>query len=182
MYYLLLYLFAIELKDYDAAFLYNCWFLFIIIMGPLICKYAPFCQEFSVKSLIRRWPLRPVGLLFFIGIESFDKYSSVSVNTMLRIKMAENVGWSILDLQLYKFYLQFFLPWRVEILQMVTRNFKMATRNISRSPFSELIANVTWSTAQKYWAKYQPNLTQSISGSRGSSSYKWRVTPLSKGR
>ena len=27
-----------------------------------------------------------------------------------------------------------------------TRNFKMATRNISRLPFSDLIANVTWST------------------------------------
>ena len=31
-------------------------------------------------------------------------------------------------------------------LQMATRNFKMATRNISRSPFSDLIANVTRST------------------------------------
>ena len=37
--------------------------IFIIIMGLLICKYAPFWQEFSVKSLILRWPLRPVGLL-----------------------------------------------------------------------------------------------------------------------
>ena len=33
-------------------------------MGLLICKYAPFWQEYSVKSLILRWPLRPVGLLF----------------------------------------------------------------------------------------------------------------------
>ena len=48
---------------YDVAFLYNCWFLFIIIMGLLICKYMPFWQEFSVKSLILRWPLRPRGLL-----------------------------------------------------------------------------------------------------------------------
>ena len=57
-------LIAIVLKDYDAAFLCNCWFLFIIIMGLLICKYAPFWQGFSVKSLILMWPLRPVGLLF----------------------------------------------------------------------------------------------------------------------
>ena len=57
-------LIAIVLQDYDAAFLYNCWFLFIILMGLLICKYALFWQEFSVKSLILRWPLRPVGLLF----------------------------------------------------------------------------------------------------------------------
>ena len=55
---------AIVLKDYDADFLNNCWFLFIIIIGLLICKYAPFWQVFSVKSLILRWPLRHVGLLF----------------------------------------------------------------------------------------------------------------------
>ena len=53
-------LIAIVLNDYDSAFLYNCWFLFII-WG---CWYAPFWQEFSVKSLILRWPLRLVGLLF----------------------------------------------------------------------------------------------------------------------
>ena len=47
-------LIAIVLKDYDAAFLYTCWFLFIIIMGLLICKYAPFWQESSVTSPILR--------------------------------------------------------------------------------------------------------------------------------
>ena len=35
-------------------------------MGLLICKYAPFWQEFSIKSMIPRWPLRPVGLLLLI--------------------------------------------------------------------------------------------------------------------
>ena len=66
--YLLIYftLIAIMLKDYDAAFLYNCSFLFIIIMGLLIWKYAPFWLEFSVKYLILRWPLRLVGLLFMM--------------------------------------------------------------------------------------------------------------------
>ena len=61
MYYLLLYLFAIELKDY-AAFLYTCWFY--SMMGLLICKYEPFWHKGSVKSLILRWLLRPVALLF----------------------------------------------------------------------------------------------------------------------
>ena len=60
------------LKDYDAAFLYNCWFLFIIIMGLLICNYGPFWQEFSVKSLILRWTLRPVGL-FPAGISTLNQ-------------------------------------------------------------------------------------------------------------
>ena len=30
---------AIVLKDYDAAFQYNCWFLLFIIIGLMICKY-----------------------------------------------------------------------------------------------------------------------------------------------
>ena len=63
MYFLLLYQYTSHWLDYDAAFLYNCWFLFLMILGLLICKYAPFWQEFSVKSLILRWPLRPSGLL-----------------------------------------------------------------------------------------------------------------------
>ena len=33
------------------------------MMGLLIYKYEPFWQEVGVKSLILRWPLRPVGLL-----------------------------------------------------------------------------------------------------------------------
>ena len=65
MYFLLLYQYTSHWLHYDAAFLYNCWFLFIIIM-ELRCKYAPFWQEFSVKSLILRWPLRPVGLLLLM--------------------------------------------------------------------------------------------------------------------
>ena len=37
------------------------------MMGLLIYKYEPFWQEVSGKSLILRWPLRPVGLLFVIA-------------------------------------------------------------------------------------------------------------------
>ena len=36
------------------------------MMGLLIYKYEPFWQEVSVKYLILRWPLRPVGLLFMM--------------------------------------------------------------------------------------------------------------------
>ena len=35
------------------------------MMGLLMYKYEPLWQEVSVKCLILRWPLRPVGLLFF---------------------------------------------------------------------------------------------------------------------
>ena len=34
------------------------------MMGQLISKYEPFWQEVSIESLILRWPLRPLGLLF----------------------------------------------------------------------------------------------------------------------
>ena len=36
------------------------------MMGLLIYKYEPLRQEVSVKSVILRWPLGPVGLLFYI--------------------------------------------------------------------------------------------------------------------
>ena len=57
----------------------------VIIMGLLIhvCKYAPFWQEFSVKSLILRWPLRPVGLLVYIFIDNlahFDRSIKMLIN------------------------------------------------------------------------------------------------------
>ena len=50
---------------------------------------------------------------------------------MLRIKMAEKRGMEhfgftttlLKKITFYKSYLQFFLPWRVEILQMATINF-----------------------------------------------------------
>ena len=53
---------TIMLRDYDAALLYHCWFLFILWWG---CWYTnePFWQEVGVKSLILGWPVRPVGLL-----------------------------------------------------------------------------------------------------------------------
>ena len=82
-------LIAILLKDYDAAFLYNCWFLFIIIMGMLICKYAPLWQEYSVKSLILRWPLRPVGLLFNI-VNGFFQFPRTK-NTFVCICNFDNI-------------------------------------------------------------------------------------------
>ena len=41
------------------------FYIYYYIDAVLICKYAPFWQEVSVKSVIVMWPLRPVGLLFF---------------------------------------------------------------------------------------------------------------------
>ena len=58
-------LIAIVLRDYDVAFLYHHWFIFSM-MGLLIYKYEPFWQEVSVKSVILRWLLRPVGLLLLL--------------------------------------------------------------------------------------------------------------------
>ena len=49
---------AFVLREYNAAFLCHCLFLFI-----LICKYELFWQKVSVESLILRWPLKPLGLL-----------------------------------------------------------------------------------------------------------------------
>ena len=43
------------------------------MMGLLICKYDPFWQEINVESLILRWLLRPVGLLFFSN-EHFKRH------------------------------------------------------------------------------------------------------------
>ena len=52
-------LIVIGLMDYNAALPCYCWFLFILWWG---CRFT--CQEVSVKSLILRWSLRPVGVLF----------------------------------------------------------------------------------------------------------------------
>ena len=57
---------AFVLRGYDTAFLSHCSFNYTM-MGLLICKYEPFWQEVSVESLILRWPLRPVSLLFLIS-------------------------------------------------------------------------------------------------------------------
>ena len=53
---------AIALRDYDDAFLYHRLFSFILWWG---CWYT--WQDVLVKSLLRMWPLRPVGLLFLLG-------------------------------------------------------------------------------------------------------------------
>ena len=57
-------LIAIVLRNYDAAFRYHSWFSFILWWGCWYTNMSPFWQEVSVKSLILRWPLRPVDLLF----------------------------------------------------------------------------------------------------------------------
>ena len=50
------------LSEYDAAYLFDCWFSFILWWDCWYTNISPFWQEVGVKSLILRWPLRPVGL------------------------------------------------------------------------------------------------------------------------
>ena len=50
------------IKGLWRAFL--CYFFLFYYDVLLICKYEPFRQEVSVESLILRWPLNPMGLLF----------------------------------------------------------------------------------------------------------------------
>ena len=52
---------AIVWRVYDAASIHSLIFIYSM-MGLLIYKYEPFWQEVVVKSLILRWPVRPVGL------------------------------------------------------------------------------------------------------------------------
>ena len=60
---------AIVLRDSNASFLYHRWFSFTVFYdGLLIYKYEPLWQEVSLKSLILRWPLMPVGLLLEKGL------------------------------------------------------------------------------------------------------------------
>ena len=59
----------IELRDYNAAFFPMPLLIFIYsMMGQRICKYELLRQEVSVESLILRWPLRPLGLLYVNNI------------------------------------------------------------------------------------------------------------------
>ena len=51
------------------------------MMGLLIYKYEPLLQEVSVKSLILRWPLRPVGLLFIIHLWKCFQYDVQEIKT-----------------------------------------------------------------------------------------------------
>ena len=64
--------YSINIQHIDCYCVKGLWccfplpsFIFIyFMMGLLIYKYEPLWQEVSVKSVILRWPLRPVGLLF----------------------------------------------------------------------------------------------------------------------
>ena len=46
-----------SIVDYSIILWWGCWYTF-----------EPFWQEVGVKSLILRWPLRPVGLLLFFNL------------------------------------------------------------------------------------------------------------------
>ena len=71
----LLYFYAIVLRDYGVAFLYQCWFSFILWWG---CWYTNMSPS-DKKSLILRLLLWPVGLFFFkksCSPKLFDMYQS----------------------------------------------------------------------------------------------------------
>ena len=133
--------------------------------------------EIKIKSHFRdlRKFVHPVDFFLWLGSEVLINILQYWLTQRLESRWQKNVGWSIFDLQLLcwkkittnKSYLQFFLPWRVEILQMATRNFKMATRNISKSPFSDLKAKKKFSN----WLIYFHYFTKSPS--RGLSPFIW---------
>ena len=86
------YLYSINIQHIDCYCvkgLWCCfplqWLIFIYsMMGLLIYKYEPFWQEFSVKSLILRWPLRPVYLLFYSRNAIFPVSGSVFVQDFMQ--------------------------------------------------------------------------------------------------
>ena len=54
------------------------------MIGLLICKYEPFWREVSVKSLILRWPLRPVGLLYIYILVYFSETFTLFIENWIR--------------------------------------------------------------------------------------------------
>ena len=65
------------LKGLWCSLLCHYWFIYSMT-GLLICKYEHFWQEVSLESLILRWPLRPMGLLFSVRVEDSSWSSKVS--------------------------------------------------------------------------------------------------------
>ena len=64
-------LITIVLMDYDAVFLYHCWFSFFLWWGCWYTNINPSDKKVSVKSLILRLLFRPVGLLLnFVNVFS----------------------------------------------------------------------------------------------------------------
>ena len=79
---------------YDAAFLCHCWFSFILWWVLLISKYEPFWQEVSVESLILRWPLRLMDLLFILSLNLFNKRNIFLIWQSARIV---SVFWQVVE-------------------------------------------------------------------------------------
>ena len=53
------------------------------MMGLLIYKYEPLWQEVSVKSLIIKWPLRPVGLFFISEFCTYEYFYICSLDPLI---------------------------------------------------------------------------------------------------
>ena len=67
-------------------------------MGLLIYKYEPFWQEVSVKPLILRWPLKPVGLLFFSNLFAGTYLVDISLQFVVETTEWRGINQSILTL------------------------------------------------------------------------------------
>ena len=103
-----------------------------------ISTYEPFWQDASVKSLIIRWQLRPVGLLSFIP------YLSYKLKLALLMICHESVCPSVhLSLNISHFHsLGQFQP---NLTQSIIRSFKFVRRKVHTSFQREIIAKL-----QKY--------------------------------
>ena len=77
MYYLLLYIWHIDVycvKGLWCCFPITSLFFIYSMMGLLIYKYEPLWQEVSVKFLIFKWPLKPVGLFLIFLVLKICKW------------------------------------------------------------------------------------------------------------
>ena len=68
-------------------YLFLLWLFIYSMIGLLICKYESFLQEVSVESLILRWPLSPVGLVFLLLLNSLMLHLKLSAIFVRQLAM-----------------------------------------------------------------------------------------------
>ena len=108
------------------------------MMGLLIYKYEPLWQEVSVKSLILRWPLRPLGLLLKSAVESLGQiYPNLAQSTL--------GWWEFKSIQM-KCHALF--QGKVKMYQWLLIIFSTTTEpsllNLIKLPNQKFKANTTW--------------------------------------
>ena len=103
-------LIAIVLRSYNEAVHCHCWFLFFLRWA---CKYANVRtsdKKINVESLILRWPLWPVNLLFCrqsiifyvrwyksfrcicVSVDLFYRLTKNIINKNVQIESCESIG------------------------------------------------------------------------------------------